>query len=431
MTIADAEEEKSRAALPDRTFNNWIALPLIAVGLSACVSGGSNPGIVGALNSAQPNQTTSNNQTSNNPNATGSATPGVAGVPKPRPNTSGDDATSLALASTDNSNAATKAVNTLADGDASKPVLPKKTNSDEQPVTVAAVQPKPEVKPSFFERMFGKQNQRPSQPARTRSAATTTPPKNAVSAKPASDEAAKPTTPKPTEKSTAKSGTGTSTTQPEATAEKPAETEKKPKRRGFLAGLFAAQSNATSARNSRTKKRRRPRRIIALERAERGEGVVLPGVRKDVYGFGEIEDGDVMRDAVRLASVGGAARVGPYGLRVQRPDVQVGCFKPGLVRILKQVERRYKRAPIVTSGYRSPSKNRRIRGARRSTHMYCMAADIQVTGVSKWHLAKYLRSLPGRGGVGTYCHTKSVHIDIGPKREWNWRCRRKRKRRRG
>ena len=52
-------------------------------------------------------------------------------------------------------------------------------------------------------------------------------------------------------------------------------------------------------------------------------------------------------------------------------------------------------------------------------------ADIQIKGVSKWELATYLRSLPERGGVGTYCHTASVHIDIGPQRDWNWRCRRK------
>ena len=38
--------------------------------------------------------------------------------------------------------------------------------------------------------------------------------------------------------------------------------------------------------------------------------------------------------------------------------------------------------------------------------MYCAAADVQVPGVSKWELANYVRSMPGRGGVGTYCHTE-------------------------
>ncbi|MEM1364692.1 MAG: D-Ala-D-Ala carboxypeptidase family metallohydrolase, partial [Pseudomonadota bacterium] len=78
----------------------------------------------------------------------------------------------------------------------------------------------------------------------------------------------------------------------------------------------------------------------------------------------------------------------------------------------------------------SPASNRRAGGARNSRHTFCDAADIQVAGVSKWTLAKYLRTIPGRGGVGTYCHTKSVHIDTYKKRDWNWACR-KRKRRRG
>ena len=128
-----------------------------------------------------------------------------------------------------------------------------------------------------------------------------------------------------------------------------------------------------------------------------------------------------------VASVSNLARRGNFGLLLQRPDVKVGCFPQSLVRILKQVERRFGRTPIVTSGYRSRAKNRRIRGARNSTHINCTAADIQVKGVSKWQVAKYLRSIPNRGGVGTYCHTNSVHIDVGKKRDWNWRCRRKKR----
>ncbi|MBN8479834.1 MAG: YcbK family protein, partial [Burkholderiales bacterium] len=79
------------------------------------------------------------------------------------------------------------------------------------------------------------------------------------------------------------------------------------------------------------------------------------------------------------------------------------------------------KAMVVTSGYRNPERNRRARGAKNSLHMYCAAADVQVPGVSKWELAKFVRSMPGRGGVGTYCHTESVHIDVGPERDWNWR----------
>ena len=53
------------------------------------------------------------------------------------------------------------------------------------------------------------------------------------------------------------------------------------------------------------------------------------------------------------------------------------------------------------------------------------AADIQIDGVSKWDIATYIRSLPDRGGVGTYCHTDSVHLDTGNARDWNWGCGRK------
>lgn len=166
--------------------------------------------------------------------------------------------------------------------------------------------------------------------------------------------------------------------------------------------------------------------------AKRASTGTLPGVKmKNVFAIDEEETGESdylekgESEAVRVASLTNMARRGDHGLLLQRPDVSVGCFTPDLLRILKSVERKFNRTPVITSGYRSPSYNRKIRGAKKSLHVRCLAADIQVQGVSKWTLAKYLRGLPGRGGVGTYCHTQSVHIDIGTKRDWNRRCRRK------
>ncbi len=132
---------------------------------------------------------------------------------------------------------------------------------------------------------------------------------------------------------------------------------------------------------------------------------------------------------IQVAYAAGLARLAPNGLKVQRESVDVACLKPQLVKVLKGVERHYGREVVVTSGFRSPSFNKRVRGAKHSLHMYCAAADIQVSGVSKWALAQYLRGLPGRGGVGTYCHTDSIHVDIGPDRDWNWRCSRGQRRR--
>jgi len=137
-------------------------------------------------------------------------------------------------------------------------------------------------------------------------------------------------------------------------------------------------------------------------------------------------DDDQPAGLMKLASLPSMTRQAPNGLWTQTDTVDVSCFRPQLVNMLRQVENHYGRAVVVTSGYRDPSHNRQVGGAQHSMHTLCAAADIQLDGVSKWALADYLRSLPGRGGVGTYCHTESVHIDLGEERDWNWRCRRRR-----
>jgi uncharacterized protein YcbK (DUF882 family) len=141
------------------------------------------------------------------------------------------------------------------------------------------------------------------------------------------------------------------------------------------------------------------------------------------------EGGDEPEGLMKLASLSGMMRVAPNGLWTQTDKVEVRCLRPELMSILKSVEAHYQRHVVVTSGFRDVGHNRRAGGVRHSLHTLCAAADIQVEGVSKWQLADYLRSVPGRGGVGTYCHTDSVHIDIGGERDWNWRCRRNKHRR--
>lgn len=179
----------------------------------------------------------------------------------------------------------------------------------------------------------------------------------------------------------------------------------------------------------------KPLSMASLGRTTGGDA--LPGVRsyeslfeiKRKSGTDDTSDIDLHEDEggppVRVASAAGLARLAPNGLLRQREDVDVSCLKPALVGMLRQVEARFGKKVVVTSGYRSPTHNRRVNGAQKSQHMYCAAADVQVPGVSKWELARFARSLQGRGGVGTYCHTESVHIDVGPERDWNWRCRRR------
>jgi uncharacterized protein YcbK (DUF882 family) len=229
-----------------------------------------------------------------------------------------------------------------------------------------------------------------------------------------------------------------------------------PKKKSFLSSFFgtprAAASPATAALASKPQPQPEAKPLVVLASAEPaaepqlslaslgddgdGGGDALPGVRKTSLfeikhksGIDDDSDVDLHEDeegpGVQLASAAGFARLAPNGLLKQRESVDVACLKPALVRMLKAVERHYGKKMVVTSGYRSPTYNRKVRGARKSQHMYCAAADVQVPGVSKWELAQFVRAMPGRGGVGTYCHTASVHIDVGPERDWNWKCRRR------
>jgi Peptidase M15 len=90
--------------------------------------------------------------------------------------------------------------------------------------------------------------------------------------------------------------------------------------------------------------------------------------------------------------------------------------------LLNQVSAHFHRPVVIISGCRSLVHNRRIGGARESYHLRCMAADFRVPGVGLGKVYRYAASLPGRGGVGTYCHESFMHIDIGPRREWHWGC---------
>lgn len=155
--------------------------------------------------------------------------------------------------------------------------------------------------------------------------------------------------------------------------------------------------------------------------AQQATGIALNGrqTMSDEFDDTHVEEDDKPAGLMKLASLSGLSRIAPNGLLVQTEQVNVGCFKPELIKRIKEVETHYGRPATVTSGYRPPRAT-----TQGSKHYTCDAADIQVSGVSKWDLANYLRSIPDRGGVGTYCHTESVHMDLGEPRDWNWRCRR-------
>jgi uncharacterized protein YcbK (DUF882 family) len=217
---------------------------------------------------------------------------------------------------------------------------------------------------------------------------------------------------------------GAAMTLPETTTQ----TNGQPRKTVTLASLFASKREAKEQFDGE-RFAEQPRRVInrdsanATQKASLGS---LPGVStaNAMFSTQHSESEEVEDDAPQfkeVASLAGLARLAPNGLWLQTEKVKTGCFKPELLQVLKTIESHYDKPIIVTSGLRDMKRNR----AKQSLHTRCEAADIQIAGVTKWELAEYLRTMPGRGGVGTYCHTESVHIDVGPERDWNWRCRRR------
>ncbi len=105
--------------------------------------------------------------------------------------------------------------------------------------------------------------------------------------------------------------------------------------------------------------------------------------------------------------------VTPATYALQTASVGASCFPERLRGVLAYIAMRTKHSPLVTSGYR-PHASR-----RGSLHRSCMAADIRMPGVSYHAILAAAADAPGIGGIGTYCNG-IVHVDIGPKRRWNF-----------
>lgn len=103
----------------------------------------------------------------------------------------------------------------------------------------------------------------------------------------------------------------------------------------------------------------------------------------------------------------------PYVLQTEKVDDS--CLKPQLIELLRGIERHYGQKVVMTSGERAGGRD-------GSLHKTCRAADIIVPGVEAEALARYARTLPGMGGVGTYCHPNMIHVDIGSPRDWHYGC---------
>lgn len=82
-----------------------------------------------------------------------------------------------------------------------------------------------------------------------------------------------------------------------------------------------------------------------------------------------------------------------------------------LYSILDNLRHKVKKPIIINSGYRTPTHNAKVGGAKYSYHMRGMAADIRVNGMSPKELAKELNEMiPDDYGIIVY--ENWVHFDV-------------------
>lgn len=92
---------------------------------------------------------------------------------------------------------------------------------------------------------------------------------------------------------------------------------------------------------------------------------------------------------------------------------------PKLVTILQKIRKHFGKPVHINSAYRTVSKNKAVGGASYSQHLYGIAADIRIDGVSPKEVAKYAETLlPTSGGIGIY--STFTHVDVREvKSRWN------------
>lgn len=82
-----------------------------------------------------------------------------------------------------------------------------------------------------------------------------------------------------------------------------------------------------------------------------------------------------------------------------------------LVSILDILRNEIGKPVIITSGYRTPTRNSCVGGAKYSYHMRGMAADIQVESMNTKEVAKKLDKIVPNG-CGIIVYNSWVHFDV-------------------
>lgn len=97
-----------------------------------------------------------------------------------------------------------------------------------------------------------------------------------------------------------------------------------------------------------------------------------------------------------------------------RDGSQVVFIDSYLVSILDILRNQVDKPVIINSGYRTPTRNKEVGGAKYSYHMRGMAADIRIEGMTAKEIANKLNKIIP-DGCGIIVYNTWVHIDTRTK----------------
>lgn len=94
---------------------------------------------------------------------------------------------------------------------------------------------------------------------------------------------------------------------------------------------------------------------------------------------------------------------------------QVVFIDSNLVSILDILRNQVGRPVYINSGYRTPTRNKEVGGAKYSYHIRGMAADIRINGMTAKEIANKLNKIVPPDEYGIIVYNTWVHIDTRTK----------------
>jgi hypothetical protein len=114
-------------------------------------------------------------------------------------------------------------------------------------------------------------------------------------------------------------------------------------------------------------------------------------------------------------AAGGRIRTGTQKGRL---PVDMSKMNKDLLNRWAKTQKDFGREFNVVSAYRSPKRNKKAGGAKKSQHMHGNAIDIDVSGLSKPERLKLIQTASANGMTGIGVYNNSLHFDVGGRRAW-------------